>query len=104
MTTKIRARFLCINRQHQLGQFQDPPGEDGKPKAPELRPITAVNLVPDAKTEGPEDLNHPIWNGDPNGAVELKFCTPEALAGFEPGKKYIVTIEPAPEEPGATIQ
>jgi hypothetical protein len=102
--TPIKARFVCINRQHQLGQFQEPPGPDGKPKAPELKPITDVRLVPDAKSHGTEDLNHPVWNGDPNGMVEFKFGTPEAMAGFEPGKKYIVTIEALPDEPAATIQ
>lgn len=95
---KIQMRFICIGRNHQIGQFPVPPGEGGKPQPPELKPIVGVTLVPDGK-KGPitEDLNHPIWNGDVNGKVEIQFATPEAMAGFEPNQKYLVTIEPCEE-------
>ena len=102
--SKIQARFVCTGSHRQLGQFQDPPGPDGKPKPPLLKPIVDVRLVPDAKTHGVQDLNHPVWFGDVSGVMEFKFGTPEAMEGFEPGKKYLVTIEEMPDDAGATLQ
>ena len=98
--SKIQMRFVCIGRNHQIGQFARDPDADGKPQLPELKPIVSASLVPDTKT-GAEDVNLPIWYGDVSGNFDIKFASEAAMAMFEPSKKYLITIEPV-EEP--TVQ
>lgn len=93
--SKVQMRLVVVDELHQLGQFPAQP----RPEAPEqpvkaqLLPVVTVKMVPQEKKDGTEDINEPIWYGQPNGEFMLKFTKPEAMQGLHPGREVIVTIE-----------
>lgn len=100
---KIVMRLICTGQHHQLAQFAVPPDAEGKPKAPELAPITDVRMVAQAKKDGTEDINHPVWRDAPNATFDIKFAQPEVMAECVAGREFIVTIEAAPEKAEGTV-
>lgn len=99
---KIVMRLVATSQHHQLGQFPVPP-KDVVVQPPDLEPITSIALVAQAKKEGTEDINHPLWRDAPNADLKINYGKPELLADIKPGREFIVTIEAAPEKADGTI-
>lgn len=71
--------FRCLQ---SVGSIEQAAGQD------EQRHLTTFKPVVD------DEGNRKVWNGTPDGAVQLGRLPPGVAYDFKLGQKYKVTIEP----------